>query len=260
MFEQDRFVVRLQQSVMREPRVAVCFLAGSFGRRTEDEYSDMDVALVFDDEAAREEAWTRRRDFVKSVLPYVPCKSFDATHVRPHLHIALYANGAKVDYRYEAKELMAPQAMDREIRILKDEGQWAEAYQAASDRIRPPLARMEAAELETLDNRFWVMFWDIYRLLLRGDTQKPFVIYLELLYFTLPPLLQALPPEDSAHNGLLHARYEVGDAKLTLAHLQRLLDAYTQARSAVIRRYNVGFSPDDAYERALRQTMERHGP
>jgi hypothetical protein len=34
---------------------------------------------------------------------------------------------------------------------------------------------------------------DIYRLLRRGDHDKPFSIYLELLYFILPDLLQLLP-------------------------------------------------------------------
>lgn len=94
MFEQDRVIFRLQQHVMRERDILVCFLAGSFGRNTQDAYSDLDVALVFADEARRDAAYAKRREFVKAVLPYVPAKSFDATHVRPYFHIALYGKRA----------------------------------------------------------------------------------------------------------------------------------------------------------------------
>ena len=54
MFEQDRVITRLQQRVMREPAIAACFLSGSFGKRRDDGYSDLDVALLFDSDASRE--------------------------------------------------------------------------------------------------------------------------------------------------------------------------------------------------------------
>lgn len=258
MFEQDRFIVRLQQRVAREETIPVCFLAGSFGSRREDDYSDLDVVLVFAAETTREAAWAERRDFARSVLPYVPAKSFDADHVRPHFHVALYANGAKVDYLFETQQTLAPNPWHREIRILKDREGWAESHREASAQTAATQPRMEAAELEGLDDRFWVMFWDVYRQLLRGEREKPFPVYLELLHFTLPPLLQALPPEDAAYQGLLHAHYG-RDTGVTLEHLGRLLEAYVAARSAVIRRHNVGFVPDNSFERSLRRTMERRG-
>src|SRR5690606_18085612 len=125
------------------------------------------VVLVYDDEAAREAAWAQRRDFTRSVLPYVPAKSFDAEHVRPNLHVALYANGAKADYLFETKESLRRNPRFREIRILKDSDRWGENFQAESARVLATQPRMEAAELERIDNRFWVMFWDVYRQLLR---------------------------------------------------------------------------------------------
>jgi len=256
MFEQDRFIVRLQQRVVREETILVCFLGGSFGERREDDYSDLDVVLVYGDEAARNAAWAGRRDFARSVLPYVPAKSFDAAHVRPHFHVALYGNGAKVDYLFTTQTELEPNPWHREIRILKDSGGWGETHQASSARALAPQLRMEAAEMERIDDRFWVMFWDVYRQLLRGDREKPFPVYLELLYFTLPPLLRALPPEDPAYQGLLRARYSK-DTAVTLAHLRDLVDAYTAARAAIIRRQNVGFMPDGSFERTLQQTMGR---
>ncbi|MCP4425055.1 MAG: hypothetical protein GY803_11215 [Chloroflexi bacterium] len=255
VFEQDRVLVRLQQRVLEESAIAACFLSGSFGRRAEDAYSDLDVALVFADAAARKRAWAERRPFAQSVLPYVGIKSFDGTHVRPYFHIALYSNGAKVDYRYETKETLQPNSWDGDIRILKDDGGWATQFQAASVRLAMPQPRLTTAELTALDERFWVMFMDVYRLLKRGDHDKPFTIYLELLHFTLPPLLQALPPEDPARQNLLRASYS-SDTKKTLSQLVELLNAYVGARTAVIRRHDLDFAVDDRFETAVRRLVK----
>jgi hypothetical protein len=238
MFEQERFIGRLQRHVVAEPAVKVCFLSGSFGRRTEDAYSDVDVALVYRDEPARVTGWEQRRAFIQAVMPYVPSRSFDAVHVRPFFHTALYSNGTKVDYRFETLDSLKPNPTDREIRILKDSEQWGEQFQAASARLAPAQPYISPQDLQVLDERFWVMFWDVLRLLKRGDTAKPFTIYLELLHFSLPPLLAALPPEDPAHQGLQRANFG-RDAGATARDLVDLLNAYLAARSAVIRRQNL---------------------
>jgi predicted nucleotidyltransferase len=158
MFEQDRVIMRLQQRVLTKSDILTCFLSGSFGRRTQDAYSDLDVALVFADLETREAAWQERRDFVQSVLPYVAAKSFDADHVRPYFHIALYSNGAKVDYRYETPETLSPNSWDRHMRILKDSDSWGETFQADSAQAFRPQPQISAEELTRLDNRFWIMF------------------------------------------------------------------------------------------------------
>jgi len=258
MFEQDRFIVRLQQSVMRESAIQSCFLTGSHGRRAEDAYSDLDVVLLFADEAARDDAWAGRRDFAQSILPYVPAKSFDPDGEDAYVHSALYGNGAKVDVRYETRETLQPDPADREVRVLKDTAGWAEEYQAASARAVVARPRLAASELERIDNGFWLMFWDVYRHLLRGDAEKPFAVYLDLLHLTLPPLLRALPPEDAAYQGLIQATYS-RDPEATLDHLRSLLAAYLAARAAVIRRHNVSFVPNNSFERALQETMRRRG-
>ncbi len=255
MFEQDRTLVRLQQRVLAERAIAASFLSGSFGRRVEDAYSDLDVALVFADAARRDMAWTDRRAFAQSVLPYVPAKSFDGEHVRPFFHIALYSNGAKVDYRYETKESLRPNPWDRDIRILKDDG-WLAQFQAESARVPWPQPYLTADELTALDNRFWVMFMDVFRLLKRGDYDKPFTVYLELLHFTLPLLLRALPPEEPARQQLLRASYSQ-DTQETAVHIANLLTAYLAARAAVIRRFDLGFVVDDRFETAVQQLIKR---
>ena len=255
MFEQDRVLVRLQQRVVSEGDILVCFLAGSYGRRQEDDYSDLDVALVFADEVTRERAWRQRREFVQSVTPYVPAKSFDGEHVRPYFHIALYSNGTKADYRYELMDALDPNLWDRDLRILKDHDGWAEQYQAACARALLPQSRLTTAELIALDERFWIMLWDAFRLLLRGDNDKPFTIYLELLHFTLPHLLYVLPPEDATRQPLLQANFSQ-DTQATAVHLYDLLQAYSNARTAVVQRLHLDFSPDTRFETAVQNLIK----
>ena len=54
MFEQERFIGRLQRHVMTEARILTCFLSGSFGRRADDAFSDVDIALVYGSAAERD--------------------------------------------------------------------------------------------------------------------------------------------------------------------------------------------------------------
>ncbi len=251
MFEQERVIVRLQQRVMGEADIVACFLAGSYGRRTDDPYSDLDIALVFADATRREEVWQKRQEFVQSVMPYVPARSFDAEHIRPFFHIVLYSNGSKADYRFETQQELRPNPWDRDIRILKDTAdKWGETFQAQSAQLYFPRPHLSAEALTQLDNRFWVMFWDVYRLLLRGDYDKPFTIYLQLLHFTLPALFGILPPEEPARKGLLQATYSP-DTKVTLAHLRGLLEGYLAARTAVVKRLNLLFVPNSGFETAV---------
>lgn len=256
MFEQDRVLVRLQQRLQGDGDIAVCFLSGSYGRRREDGYSDMDVALVFENAYKRDAIWRTRRDFVQSVTPYVPVKSFDAEHIRPFFHIALYSNGAKVDFRFETKETLPPNPWDRDIRILKDDHGWAETFQQLCQGMLLSQPRITTEQLQALDERFWVMFWDAFRLLLRGDHDKPFTIYLELMQFTLPTLLRILPPEEPARAGLLQAHFSA-DTAATAVHMRHLLEAYLAARAAVVRRLHLDFTPDHKFEESIRQLVQR---
>lgn len=258
MFEQDRVLVRLQQRVLREDSIVVCFLTGSFGRDAQDGYSDLDVTLLFADDASRNIAFEGRREFIQSVLPYVPAKSFDAVHIRPYLHIALYANGAKVDYLYETQESLQPTPWIRDIRLLKDSDGWGERFQELCAQQPPsiPHPTISSQALRDLDDRFWVMFMDIYRLLLRGDHNKPFEIYLQIQHFTVPELLMLLPEEDPAHQALLRAFYN-DDTVATAQHLRGLLMAYLTAREAIVNRHRLSFSPNIQFEREIIKLIER---
>lgn len=258
MFEQDRVLVRLQQRVIREPAIQVCFLSGSYGRGTQDEYSDLDVTLVYGDENSRDLAYSQRHDFVRSVLPYVPAKSFDADHIQPYFHIALYSNGAKADYLFETIGSIKPRPQYREIHLLKDSEGWGAQLIAESARLTsgtpPPTATAEL--LAALDSRFWVIFMDVFRQLRRGDHTRPFPVYLRLLTFTIPDMLDLLPSEDPAHQGLIQAFYSE-DTVLTLEHLRHLLKAYLAARSAIIQRHRMVYVPDRRFEDELVRKINR---
>lgn len=256
MFEQERFVGRLQRHVLTIPDLPICFLAGSFGRRAEDAYSDVDVVLLYRDGPSRERAWERRVEFAREVMPYVPARSFDAEHVRPYLHVALYSNGTKADYLYETADAFQPNPWAREIRILKDNQGWAEQFQTASARLAFPQPYLSLDELVALDNRFWVMLWDVLRRLRRGDADGPFSVYLEMLEFTLPPLLAVLPSEDPARQALVAVEYG-RDTRVTARHLLRLLEAYLAARAAVVRRQNLTFTVNTAFESEIRRLAQK---
>ena len=258
MFEQDRFLVRLQQYVLRESAIVACFLSGSYGRRQEDAYSDLDVAFVFTNEGRCELAWQQRREMVTQAMPYVPVRSFDGDHVRPFFHIALYSNGAKVDYRYEVMAHMQPNPWDKDLRILKDTPEkWAEQYQYSCAQTYHTMPRLTAAELTDLDNRFWVMFWDVFRQVLRGDADKPFAIYVQMLHFALPPLLNVLPPEEPARRAVQQAFFSP-DTKATAKQMGTLLEGYLAARSAVFQRLNLDFMANHSFESAIQKLVERH--
>ncbi len=256
MFEQERLIGRLQRRVTEEADIAACFLSGSYGRRASDPFSDLDVALIYPDNQAMERAWINRVQFAKSIMPYISLKAFDGEHIRPYFHIVLFANGSKVDFRFETQKSLVPNPYDSQIRILKDTDGWAEAFQVKSSHKALPQASMNNHELMLLDQRFWVMYWDILRLLARGDTDTPFSIYLELLHFTFPPLLRALPPGAPVRKILIEA-YFSQNAEATTSHMKGLLNAYIAARSAVVERYHLQFSSDQSFEAQIQRLVDR---
>lgn len=256
MFEQERFIGRLQRHVQSDAAIVACFLGGSFGRRREDAFSDVDIVLIYADEPARDTAWAQRRKLVGDVMPYVPVKSYDAADQAAYLHVALYSNGTKADYLFDTRAGHGPSPFEREIRILKDSTGWAEQHQVASARLALPQPYLPSDELTAIDDHFWGAAWDVLRLLKRGDVDKPFPIYLGLLNGSLPPLLLALPPEDPAHQGLLRAAYSDNPAT-TARGLADLVDAYLAARSAVVRRQNLAFAPNTAFENEIRRLIDR---
>ena len=221
-----------------------------------DSYSDLDLILIFSSNENRDRAYAERRNFIRSILPYLSAKSFDASHVKPYMHVALYSNGAKVDISFETVDLQ-PSFQLRDLRILKDSEGWAADFLEVCAAQPPSIERSAAAAaaLSDLDERFWIMFMDVYRLLLRGDHDKPFPIHLQLIYFTIPTLLDLLPQEHPARQALIDIHYSK-DTTATLSHLRRLMTAYMGAREAVVKQHQLYFSIDAGFERELLKKIE----
>ncbi len=255
MFEQERVIVRIQQRAQREAAILVCFVSGSIGKRVQDGLSDIDVAFVFRNEPARAAAYAGRRDFVRSILPYLPAKSFDADHIRPYFHIGLYSNGCKVDYRYEAMDELRPNPWDKEIRLLKDSDGWGETFQTQCALLAAPQPTITSEELAQLDERFWVMFWDTFRLAKRGDYRKAVPIYVELFDLTILRMMSLLPASSSEAQCLMTMRYSYDDE--TLPHLRQLFAAYLAARKTIITLFQLHFVSDNAFEREIGRLIER---
>jgi hypothetical protein len=138
------------------------------------------------------------------------------------------------------------------MRILKDSNGWGERFLeiAAGLPATIPQEIISSQALSALDDRFWVMFMDIYRQILRGDSEKPYPVYLRLLNFTVPTLLALLPTADPASRNLIQTAYGL-DAPANAAHLRQLLSAYIDARDAVAKRHDIVFSANKAFERQI---------
>ena len=260
MFEQDRVLVRLRQRIVREQQIQVCFLTGSYGRGTQDKFSDLDVVLVYKDESIRNQAYERRLDFTRSVLPFLPVRSYDADHVRSFLHSALYGNGTKIDYQFAAMNNIRPAEYFRNILLIKDTDQgWGRELQSSSEQLSYSSTKISIStrELTELDDVFWVLFMEVYRQVLRGDLIRPFTTYLHLQYSTLPKILALLPIDDPSQQSLAQSLYD-DDSAITLGFLRQFLKNYLEARSKIVRRFNLDFQLDSPYERGLKKIVANH--
>ena len=97
---------------------------------------------------------------------------------------------------------------------------------------------------------------DVYRQILRGDYNRPFPIYLQLMNFTLPEMLRLLPVEDQARDALIGSAYH-HDTAVTAGHLRGLLDAYLSARQSILRRHRLHYEPNTALEREILRKINR---
>ena len=247
MFEQERVLTRLQLRVNRDGGIVVCLLGGSFGRRAADGYADLNVLLGFDGPAGRQQAWEARTAFAASVLPYVACTARDEQEGLR----ALYGNGALVTYAYH----LASDLRDLGgVRVLKAPAGWPEPdpTPAPAAALPPPTSQT----LADLDAAFWPTFWNILRRTLRGENERPFPAYVQLLHDALPPLLDWLPAGHPLRTDLIQRRYGT-DAAGNAAELQRLLTSYRQARDAVIAVHRLDYRPDPRLENELLRLLAR---
>ena len=112
------------------------------------------------------------------------------------------------------------------------------------------LRRLVVFQVEELDRRFWIGYWDIYRLTRRGEVDRPFGIYIRLLADAILPLTAVLPADHPAARQLVAAEFS-RQADHNMRALRRLLNDYVTARAAVVEAHQLAFQPNDAVEREL---------
>lgn len=255
MFEQDRVIGRFQRAVDADFSIRSCLLVGSFGQQTADAYADIDLLLVFSTAESRDLAWTRRREFVRQAMPYVSVKSLDGE--RPFTHTALYGNGSKVELTFTAQDLLEPQPAYAQAKMLKDTLEWGSGYvQRAAAALPAQRPLLTSEQLAGWDDRLWIGVWDTLRWLRRGDSQRPFAPYLTLLADLLPEMLPFLPADSPAASGLRRLVF-VPDTHQTLQEVGGLVAAYRTARQQLIALYNLGFTPDERFEREIDSVLQR---
>ena len=249
MYEQDRVLTRLQQHVRRDFRIVVCVLEGSFGRRTADAYSDLDVALGYADDASRAAAWAERARFATEVLPYVAARSADGGV--PFLHRAVYANGARVDFRYALADELRP---GPDVRALKEPAGWQS--QTSTPALPPAPPTLSAAALRDIDDSFWIFLLDVERHLQRGDSETPFPLFVALLHDVIQPLFAVLPAGHPLRLRLLQLQYK-DDARHNRKQLRALLDTYRETRAAVLAAQRLDLADDPTFERQVERLFGR---
>ncbi len=256
MYEQDRFIVRLRQQLNSNPAISAAWLGGSYGRNQPDPFSDIDITLVFVDAAARDRAWSQRTHFCQNILAYVAAKSQDHP-LYDYRHNVLYANGTLADVAFFAAGELQPRHEDSDIKIVKDSAdKIAETQQMHSVTLGIRRELVRSADLKSLDDSFWIQFWAVYRVVRRGDTQKPFVGYIQLLAAILPKLIGWLLPNSPERQQLIDLHYTL-NATTTRAHLQSLVTAYLAARAAVIKQNRLDFPIDRAFEREMARVLRK---
>lgn len=256
MYEQDRFIVRLRQQINSNHSIIAAWLGGSYGRNQPDPFSDLDVTLVFADTATRDRAWSQRANFCKNILAYVAAKSHDHP-LYDFRHNVLYANGTLADIAFFAAPELQPRPEDRDIKILKDSAdKVAETQQMHSTAMGDRRTLVRSSDLQLLDDAFWIEFWDVYRVVRRGETQKSFVGYVHLLNATLPKLMAWLLPNSPERQQLINLHYTL-DATTTRTHLQNLVAAYRAARAAIIAQNRLDFRIDGAFEREMERVLKK---
>jgi len=146
----------------RPGAVGAC-VSGSVARGAADEYSDLDVAIFFADEDAREAAWTTRWEW--EIAPWF--HRFDADHIKPYFVIYLFEPGVKADLPLHLVS-DPPTPAGAPYEVLWDSSgdvlRWVEASNSGRQDLAPDWS---AAVHE--EERIWAWIYYCVRHVQRGE-------------------------------------------------------------------------------------------
>ena len=138
-------------------------VSGSVARRAADEYSDLDVAIFFADQEAREAIWAARWDW--EITPWF--HRFDADHVKPYFVIYLFEPGVKADLPLHLVT-DPPLPGGAPFELLWDTSgdvvKWVEASNAGRQELAPDWSAVVHEE-----ERIWAWIYYCVRHVQRGE-------------------------------------------------------------------------------------------
>jgi hypothetical protein len=161
--DQQRVLDAVVRFFQGQPGAVGGCVSGSVARGIADEYSDLDVAIFFADQSAREDAWARRWEW--EIAPWF--HRFDADHVRPFFVIYLFEPDVKTDLPLNLVS-DPPDPGGAPYEVLWDTAgdvvKWVEASNAARQDLPPDWS---AAAHE--EERVWAWIYYCIRHVQRGE-------------------------------------------------------------------------------------------
>lgn len=130
-----------------------CLVAGSVARGGMDEHSDLDVHLIFADQAARERVWQQRWDW--EIGPWL--HRFDADHVIPYFVIYVFESGVRVDLPMHTADHLPPAAGGPYALAWDDTGRIGDDWLAGA---MPDEGSPDWSTAVHEEERFWA--WLVY--------------------------------------------------------------------------------------------------
>ena len=149
------------RAAMEDPDVVGMALGGSFAQGRPDEYSDLDLKIVVEDESF-DRALGRRRELAEACGHVVA--AFTGGHVgEERMLITLYDDLLHVDFLVVGLSDLAEQNHGRTVHVL-----W-ERDGRLSQVLPGEPAHDPAADLEWMEARMWTWVWYTHSKILRGE-------------------------------------------------------------------------------------------
>jgi len=159
---------QVMQFFLNFPGIQGAFVSGSTSSGNMDEWSDLDLGFLVQDEATREGIWAERWNW--EIAPWV--HRFDADHIKPHFVIYLFDPLIHVDLNFYVKEHLPPPA-GAPFTVAWDQSgildDWAK-------RVNVPQAvKVDLSGIIHEDERFWAWIHYCCGHAMRGEYYGPAV-------------------------------------------------------------------------------------
>jgi predicted nucleotidyltransferase len=221
----------------RDPPAIGAWISGSLARGDADEFSDLDIGVLFGDDASRAAAWSHRWDW-----PLAPWfHRFDADHVRPYFVIYLFDEAAP-----GGTPVKADLALFLEDELPPPEGgpyrvAWDDAGMLRDWASRSSTREADWALAVHEDERFWAWTYYCLQHVRRGEYYE-IASELHWLRGIVEAWRARLAGENEFSPRRVESRYDVADLAETFAApnhralraaLLKLIDLHESQRAEI---------------------------